>query len=294
VAERASNHRLARTIASGGALGMAAGMLQFSWPAMQLTPWISAGVLALTALLVQTRSAGAQLIARGTWTSVLLLSTLNAFLGPAGERLVSFGMIGGALVALGATGGRTLADAARGPFMPRAYRFPLVAAMSLAFADAASLLFYGVAWVDARGLVTLPLLLGLAMLASLSGLYRLRGWGLVGAMGVAATTAATAFAGTLAVPIAAQLLLAITASAQVVLLAPVLAAALRGTSAQQRGEEGSASAPALATRLRIADDADARIVPASASAVEADREEAAADERDAAMPIRPARVAPSR
>jgi hypothetical protein len=287
VAEPATHHRLARTVASGAALGMAGGMLQFSWPAMQLTPWIAAGVLALTALLVQTRSAGAQLIARGTWTSVLLLSALNALVGPAGERLLSFGLVGSALVALGAAGGRTLADAAPGPFAPRAHRFSLVAAMSLAFADAASLLFYGVAWVDARGAVTLPLLLGLLMLASLTGLYRLRGWGLVGSMAVAATTAIAAFTGTLAVPIAAQLVLAITASAQVVLLAPVLAAALRGTSVRERQDAGLSSPE----RLRIAGDQDgdrARIVPANAT-VEAEHEASAADEHRAS--VRHVRVA---
>ena len=131
-----------------------------------------------------------------------------------------------------------------------------------------------------------------AMLASLSGLYRLRGWGMVGALGVAATTAATAFAGTLAVPVAAQLMLAITASAQVVVLTPVLVAALRGT-ARQRDGEASAAAPAPATRLRIADDTGARVDPAIAHA-DAERDAAEADDHGAAVAIRPARVAPSR
>lgn len=273
---------------------MAAGMLQFSWPWMQTTAWISAGVLALTALLVQTRSAGAQLLARGTWTSVLLLSTMNAFLGPSAERGVSAALVAAALVALGVTTGRSLADAERGPFLPRAFRFSLVAAMSLAFADAASLLFYGIAWLDARSLITLPLVLGVGMLGSLAGLYRLRGWGLLGAMSVALVTSVTAFAGSLAVPVPAQLLLAITASAQLVLLAPLLHRALRGTAP---GAGAGLGASTALPRVRVADDVQLRVAGGASLASEeatwadADREAGASDE--VREPVRPARVVPS-
>jgi hypothetical protein len=219
---------------------------------MGVTRGAAAGALALSAIAVHTRHLGAQIFARAVWLSALILATLNALYGWPGELVTTVLVAAAAAAALGVAGKRGLADDASGSFAPVAFRATLVAALALAVADASSLLFYGIAWLDRFGVVSSPLILGAIAAVGAIGLFRLRVWALLVALATNAAVASTALLGWLTVPTPVRGALAITAGLQMGLLLPVLRAAIRGARRQTQESVGE---PTISTPVRFAADA---------------------------------------
>lgn len=146
-----------------------------------------AGELAFTLLLIATPAVGgslvwarklpAQLLARGTWWSFLLMGGVVAAVGHGDARHVGLAMSGCSAVALLAAGGLGL-DVGDRRFQPVAFRRTLLLALVLAMADTGALLWLGLGNAIFEGRPSVLLLVPF-MIAGVVGLLRLRTWGLI-------------------------------------------------------------------------------------------------------------------
>jgi len=193
------------------------------------------------------RSTGAQLFTRGLWGSALLLASINAVFGWRGELAQSLLVMAGSAAALAAAGRRGLSQEESSGFAPVGFRRSLVVALAMALADAHSLFFYGVAWLERYGVVSSALLLGALEVTAIVGLYRLRVWGLLTALATSLAVLGSSAAGVLSVPPMVGMVLMVTAIVQIVMLMPLTRAVVRG--AARREDEGRDLVP---TRIRIA------------------------------------------
>ena len=241
---------LRRMIASGGALVGAAGVAAFPWPGMFWTRAIPTALFALSAGFVQTRSVGANVLARALWGSTALLAAMDIVVGPASERATCLGLLAATMIALVAAGKRGLdEDAVPHTFKPVAFRWLLFASMLLAATDAHTLLFYGVAWLEGWSSVMPPLVLGVLALVSAIGLFRMRAWGLFGTLAVNAVVLVAALTGTLEVPPPVAVLLACSSFAQLLLPIPII----RAITGHGRAAAATAAAALATPRARFAD-----------------------------------------
>jgi hypothetical protein len=244
---------LRRAIAGGGALVGAAGVAAFPWPGMFWTRAIPTALFALSAGFVQTRSVGANVLARALWGSTALLAAIDLVVGPASERATCVALLAATVTALVAAGKRGLdEDAVPHTFKPVAFRWLLFASMLLAATDAHTLLFYGVAWLEGWSSVMPPLVLGILALVSAIGLFRMRAWGLFGTLAVNAVVLVAALTGTLEVPPPVALLLACSSFAQLLLPIPII----RAITARRRAP-ATATATLVIPRARFAPALDA-------------------------------------
>jgi hypothetical protein len=144
--------------------------------------WVPIALLVLSAALVHRRAVGSQILARSVWWANLVLGILLSIAGsPSAARSLGAILVvacGAPLLAMGSSG---LDEGGRSAFRPVAFRTTLMLAMTMAVADAQALLFWGVAQLEDNERVPGLVLVGAALVSSVSivGLYRLRVWGLL-------------------------------------------------------------------------------------------------------------------
>lgn len=246
-----------RIVASAGAIGGAVAMR--SWgPGLPKVLWLPAGLLALSALLVWSRSVGGQLIARAVWWSNLILGTVIALASNHSERSIAALLVASTGAALLAAGDRALdAPERSGRFVPLAFRGTLMCMLVMAMADAQSLLLFGAlerGACDELGHCHSmnPMMLGIAgaLLLSVYGLYRLRVWGLALVLVASAVLSGVSFGGLLGLPSVLRAAYGVSGVAQWLVCIPLLIAIARGTATSvdpRRRNHG-----AIAARLIIA------------------------------------------
>ena len=225
-------------VATVASLGAA--VLMRSWDgSVPAALWIPTAFLALSALLLHHGVAGSQLIARSAWWATLVLGTLVA-LDMSGRSDGRVGMLlalttGTALLAMGRLG---LDEGEGSAFRPVAFRTTLTLGLIMAVADAQALALYGAlklhegGWKEGsaeRGpQIVLLLLSAGVMMAAITGLYRLRVWGLLLATVCAAGVAVLSVADVYGLPNPLKVGMALTSTVQVLLPMPILVAIVRG------------------------------------------------------------------
>jgi hypothetical protein len=251
-------------LATAGALGAAVGMHLWTRGAL-VAFWIPCGLLALSALLLHHGAAGSQLVARAAWWPNLILGTVLSLCGASFEwklgLLMSLGT-GTALLAMGRLG---LDEEEGSAFRPAAFRRTLLIGMTMAVADVQALCVLGafkleVDWGAFHGSAAERVPQAALLFASagvivlaLSGLYRLRLWGLLLAALAAAGVAALALSGAYGLPSPFQECLVATSAIQVLLPARILAAIARGRPAAPARAPSrlAALAPAVVVALMM-------------------------------------------
>jgi hypothetical protein len=224
-------------VATAGALGAA--VLMRSWSgSLPAGLWISTGFLVLSALLLHHGAVGSQLIARSAWWASLVLGTLVAVAGSSSEGWIGVLLAvttGTALLAMGRLG----LDAGEGSaFRPVAFRTTLTLGMIMAVADAQALALFGAlkleegGWNEGaaeRGPQAFVLILSASVLVvAITGLYRLRVWGLLLATLCAGGVAVLSVTDAYGLPVPLRAGMALTSTAQVLLPVPILVAIFRG------------------------------------------------------------------
>ncbi|WP_428265643.1 hypothetical protein [Haliangium sp.] len=190
----------------------------------------------LAAGLLHSRYLGAQMLARATWWSNLILGTLISTTG-AGEDAMLLGLMltlgsGGALLVMGRAG--LGAGSVAGRFRPVAFRGALIVAMVMALADTQSLLLFGGMTALDYSPSFLPLVCAVVMIVAVIGLFRLAVWGLALNLLANLAIAALGLCGVLGLPEPIVAALVTTAALQLLLPLPLLRAFVRGASHQAR------------------------------------------------------------
>ena len=190
---------------------------------------LTAGPLAVAALLVWSRRTGPQLLARACWWGFLIVGVMAAAVegGRHGAWQPVFGVMcaGLALLAIGRVG---LDESGR--FRPVAFRGTIQLSLTLAMADTASLAMWGLALAMAGSYpqkAAAMLALAAATGLGVAGLLRLRTWGLLVAFFSNLLVGTLAVAEVLPVPRPLRFLLGATASLQLVVPLPMLVTLLR-------------------------------------------------------------------
>ncbi len=236
---RALRARLALATVSS----LAGAVVMCSWDgSIPAALWIPTGLLAASALLLHHGKAGSQLIARSIWWANLVLGTLIALASGGSDQRVGVGLAvvtGIALLAMGRLG---LDEDAASAFRPIAFRTTLTLGMIMAVADAQALALFGAlklqpsGWkeeaADRGGQIGMLLLSVLLLALAISGLYRLRLWGLLLATLTAAGIAALAATDVYGVPEPLRVGLILTSGVQILLPVPVMVAVVRGRAAE--------------------------------------------------------------
>lgn len=186
--------------------------------------------LLVSLVLLSSRTAGAQMLLRALLWSTAMLGALANISEPHLVPVTALAAnlaCGGALLVLRAHGLEP--ERYRGSFAPIAHHGVLTLMMILAVADAQTL----VSWSLGAKLRDLaPGLCGLAMIAGIVGLYRLRLWGLLCNLVLSIAVAALALGGALEVPPVVVAMLCTSAALQLVLAAIVLRSVRRGAPAE--------------------------------------------------------------
>jgi hypothetical protein len=238
-APTSSLDRGARWVRLGAATASALGaaVLMRSWSGdVPAALWIPTAFLVLSALLLHHGAAGSQLVARSAWWASLVLGTLIAVAGGSSdaERGVLLAMTAGiALLAMGRLG---LDEGEGSAFRPVAFRATLTIGMIMAVADAQALALFGALKLQEGGWkegdpgpqAFLLLLSASVLVVAITGLYRLRVWGLFLATLCAAGVAVLSVAGAYGLPDPLRAGMALTSTAQVLLPVPILVAIFRG------------------------------------------------------------------
>jgi len=217
----------------------AAVLMRISWSGSGTAAlWIPTAFLALSALLLHHGVVGSQLIARSAWWATLVLGTLLALAGHGsteGERGMLLAMTTGtALLAMGRLG---LEEGEGSAFRPVAFRTTLTLGMIMAVADAQALALFGAlklqrgGWKESAsesGPQSILLLLSAGVLVlAITGLYRMRVWGLLLATLCAAAVAVLSVTNVYGLPNPLRAGMALTSMAQVLLPMPILVAIFR-------------------------------------------------------------------
>lgn len=213
------------------------------------------GPLVAAAALVHVRSPGAQMLARGSLWSVLLLAALMAQVGFSEEVQVGAAAgltCGAALIVLGGRGARATST----HFRPIAYQTTLFLALTLAMADTITLAFWSVvAYAEGIGAVS-ALFAGfvVAMSIGMVGLYRLKTWGLAFNLFTNIAIAAILILSALDIPAFLAALIVTTALIQILLPIPLIVGIARGARRKTPllDPEKAARAGALLAGLAVA------------------------------------------
>jgi hypothetical protein len=222
------------------ASALAAAILMRTWDgSVPAALWIPAAFLALSALLLHHGVVGSQLIARAAWWATLVLGTLLAVAGR-GSREGTMGVLlamttGTALLTMGRLG---LDEGEGSAFRPVAFRTTLTLGMIMAVADAQALVLFGALKLQEHGWKERPsesgpqsflLLLSASVLVlAITGLYRIRVWGLLLATVCAAGVAMLSVTNAYGLPSPLGTGMALTSTAQVLLPMPIIIAIFRG------------------------------------------------------------------
>jgi hypothetical protein len=176
----------------------------------------------IAAALVWIRRLPAQLLARGTWWSLLLGATLVACTVPEGQRFGAFVATACAVALIAA--GRTGLESPR--FAPVAFRGTLIVALVLAMADTGA---YG--WFGAGNAVYehswSVLMMVPPMIAAVIGLLRLRTWGLLVSVATNLAVVVLASTGALDLPTPIRQLFIASALLQLVIPLPMIVSIVR-------------------------------------------------------------------
>ncbi|MFO0617323.1 MAG: hypothetical protein U0414_32305 [Polyangiaceae bacterium] len=191
--------------------------------------WVPALLLAVSAILLHVQRVEVQLVVRGVWCANLVLGTLVSVASPSAEWLgLALALSSGfALLVLGRVG----LDGRGVVLQPVALRTALTFSLILGIADVETLLFFAVSRATEFGRLDRMsgLLLGSAAIGALAitGLVRLRGWGLLLSAFVSAGILTLSVTGTYGLP--ALLVVPFVASCvvQLALLVPVFVAVAR-------------------------------------------------------------------
>jgi hypothetical protein len=190
----------------------------------QLLFGVTVAVPCVAGGLIWSQRLVAQLLARGTWWSMMLFGTLMSLAAYTDDRRSGATIATCAAVALVAAGRTGLEN--RGRFAPVAYRGTLLVALVLAMADAGGFLWVGTA--DAvyehrwSVLAMVP-----PMVVGVIGLLQLRVWGLIVSLATNATIAILAVTQVLALPSPLRQLFAASAVLQILVPLPMLVAMVR-------------------------------------------------------------------
>jgi hypothetical protein len=218
----------------------AAVLMRISWSGSGTAAlWVPTAFLALSTLLLHDGVVGSQLIARSAWWATLVLGTLIAVAGRSGsdgdKGMLLAMTTGTALLAMGRLG---LDEGDESAFRPVAFRTTLTLGMIMAVADAQALGLFGAlklqdgGWEEdpsVSGLQAVLLLLSAgALVVAITGLYRLRVWGLLLATVCAAGVAVLSVTDVYGLPSPLRAGMALTSTVQVLLPVPLLVAIFRG------------------------------------------------------------------
>jgi hypothetical protein len=204
------------------------------------TNLITIGLLALAALLIHHDRLGSQLLARSIlWANFLIgtcVSIGNAEAGVVDDLGADTFSLGTALLLIGRLG---LDEREGSVFRPVAFRTSLTLGMIMAVADAHVLACLGIVELDSSEWprssfrerlphATMLFISGAVLVCAITGLYRLRVWGLVLASLGAAGVCVLSLANVYGLPSRAGSILALTSAVQVALSVPVFVAILGG------------------------------------------------------------------
>lgn len=179
----------------------------------------------VAAALIWSGHLVAQLLARGTWWSLLLVGGLMALIGDReGRHLGAYIAMcnAGALLVVGSS-----SLDSRGRFAPVAFRGTLLVALVLAIADTGAFLWFGTGSMMFEGRYSCLLLVPL-MITGVIGLLRLRTWGLMVSLFTNLLIAILAIAGVLFLPGPLRGLFVGTAVLQMLVPIPMVIAIVRG------------------------------------------------------------------
>ncbi|HUJ61846.1 MAG TPA: hypothetical protein VLX92_25250 [Kofleriaceae bacterium] len=193
--------------------------------AERIFTYATIAVPGVAALLIWSRALAAQLLARGTWWSMLLLGTLVAMIGDRDARHVAAFAAACSALALIAAGSRGLDS--RGRFTPVAFRGTLLVALVLAMADAGGLAWFGAGSAVFEHRYSVVMVVPL-MIVGVIGLLRLRTWGLIVSMIANATIVVLAAAGVLTLPTPLRQLFIGSAALQLIIPLPMIVSIVRG------------------------------------------------------------------
>lgn len=186
----------------------------------------------IAAALIWLRPIAAQLFARASWWSGLLVGALMATMG---DHEICH--LGGYLAICNATAliaaANTGLDAREGRFAPVAFRGTLIISLVLAIADAGSFLWFGLGTALFEHRMSIGhrmsiLMLVPFMLTGVIGLLRLRVWGLVVSLATNLAIATLAYTRVLPLPDVLRELYIGTAVLQLIVPIPMLIAFVRG------------------------------------------------------------------
>jgi hypothetical protein len=181
----------------------------------------------IAALLIWARPIAAQLLARATWWSLLLVGGLLA-VATDDRDLRTLGAYiamcnAGALLAVGGLG----LGEGQGRFVPVAFRGTLIVSLVLAIADTGSFLWFGLGNAIFEGHLSIIVLVPL-MIAGVIGLLRLRTWGLLVSLSTNLLITILAATDVLDLPGPMRTLFITTAIVQLIVPIPMLVALVRG------------------------------------------------------------------
>jgi hypothetical protein len=180
---------------------------------------------AVAGVLLWTRWLAAQLLARGTWWSSLLVGGLALTVGGRDGRDLGVAMAACGGVALLAAG-RLGLDVSDRRFQPVAFRRTLLLALVLAMADTGALLWLGLGNAMFEGDPSLLLLVPF-MIAGVIGLLRLRTWGLIVSMASNVALVTLALCNVIYLPHPVRSLFIATALLQLLVPLPMLVSIVR-------------------------------------------------------------------
>lgn len=255
---------LSLAVVIAGFLGMA--VLESVAPIYSLSPWSGRSVavilpiaaLAVAITWVRRRDLAAQMMVRALAWSALVIGCIISVFGRGVFNLMGPFIVMGAGTALLLLGGRGLGMSSP-LFRPLAFRNHLLLALVLATADAGTLLFGATMQIGmgvGRGSIEYlvmgvpTMICGLVMAAAVGGIYRLRTWALVLNLFANVAIAFLAMSGYLGLTIPVATALAATATIQLLLPVPILAAAL-GDPLRDRRPLGKLGAPAMRIGLVV-------------------------------------------
>jgi hypothetical protein len=186
----------------------------------------------IAAAVIWLRPIAAQLLARATWWSLLLVGAVMALFGDSEMR-----SLGGYIAVCNATAliaaGNVGLDARTGRFVPVAFRGTLIVSLVLAIADTGSFLWFGLGTAVFEHRISLfhrvsMLMLVPFMITGVIGLLRLRVWGLLVSLATNLLIATLAFTRVLPLPDVLRQLFIGTAVLQLLVPIPMLVAFVRG------------------------------------------------------------------
>src|ERR1700733_13180469 len=179
----------------------------------------------VAAALIWSGRLVAQLLARGTWWSLLLVGGLMALIADREGRHLGAYIAMCNAAALLVVGSSSLDS--RGRFAPIAFRGTLLVALVLAIADTGAFLWFGTGSMMFEGRYSCLLLVPL-MVTGVIGLLRLRTWGLMVSLFTNLLIAILAISGVLFLPGPLRGLFVGTAVLQMLVPIPMVIAIVRG------------------------------------------------------------------